>query len=171
MNKKDDVIKLNFTFSKTNLIKGLIVVALVFSVLGLAFWASSSYGAGTSYDFTSIDIDTYLDYLNDDEMRIVYISRPNCPHCVRETPILKKVAAENNLTIYYLNTIDFYDDSIEDYTEDGYKLINSTAEFSEGISTPNILIVQSGKVVDRIEGEAPASDLTDLFTRNGFINE
>ncbi len=156
---------------KEKVIKGVVIAAIVISVLGLAFWVSTSYGSPVTYEFNEIDIDKYIEYLASDEKRIVYVSRPTCPHCVRETPILKSVAAKNNLTIYYLNTVDFYDETIQDYTEDGYKLMNSTAEFSEGIATPNILIIQSGKVVDRIEGEAPASDLTDLFTRNGFINE
>ena len=97
--------------------------------------------------------------------------RPNCSFCVKETPILKRIANEFNLEVYYLDTTKFYDSNIQDYTEDGYKFINSAEVYQQGFGTPNTIIVQNGEIVDGVYQYVEASELKDLFERNGFINE
>ena len=119
--------------------------------------------------FIDIDIDEYLDILKDNKAHIVYIARPSCSYCQLETPILTDIVRNNNLKVYYLNTEGFYDATIMDYTEDGYKLINSLDVFSEGISTPNTLIVKNNKVIDGVYGYVSKSELEDLFERNKFM--
>ena len=59
-------------------------------------------------EFPQIDVDTYLDYLNSEEARIILLARPTCHYCQIAEPILQKMAKDYNLTIYYLNTDNFY---------------------------------------------------------------
>lgn len=161
----------NNKIDKTKLLKGLGVIAVVLAVLGLSFFVSKSYGATGSYEFTNITIDEYLDLMKSEDKKIVYVARPNCSFCVKETPILKRIANEFNLEVYYLDTTKFYDSNIQDYTEDGYKFINSAEVYQQGFGTPNTIIVQNGEIVDGVYQYVEASELKDLFERNGFINE
>lgn len=157
--------------NKKNLLKGLGVVAVVIVVLGIAFFASNNTGDGKVVEFTNITIDEYLDRMNMDEKSIIYIARPSCSWCQKETPIIKKLMSQYDLTVYYLNTEYFYDSEIQDYTEDGYKLINSSGKYAEGFGTPNTIIVSGGEIVDGKFGYVEANELKDMLVSNGFINE
>lgn len=171
-NLKKEIKKDRVSTDKTKLFKGIGVVAIVVLVIALSFVASNSYGAGAaSYKFIDITIDEYLEKLNGDEKSIIYIARPTCSFCTKQAPILKKIASKYELEIYYLDTTNFYDSSIQDYTEDGYKLINSSEVYQEGFGTPNTIVVSNGEIIDGVYQYVEASELTSLFERTGFINE
>ena len=158
--------------TKEKVFKGVGIVVLVLAILGMAFWVSSSYGEDTAaFQFEYIDIDTYLEYLNDDEKRIILLARPDCSWCQLEEPIIKSVGSKNKLTIYYLDATPFLSNIEEDpYTEDGKTLIASDEDwFNGGFGTPNTLIVQNGKIIDGVDGYVERSELEDLFERNGFM--
>ena len=169
--ENNNKININLNIDKTKLLKGVGLVAVVLAIIGLSFFVSKSYGATGAYEFTDITIDEYLELMKSETKKIVYVARPNCSFCVRETPILKKIANENGLEVYYLDTTNFYDSNIQDYTEDGYKFLNSAEIYKEGFGTPNTIVVQNGEVVDGVYQYVEASELEDLFERNGFINE
>ena len=172
MKNKNENIEIKFSINKGNLLKGVGVVVAVLLVLGLSFFVSKSQGTNANtFEYANITIDEYLDLMKSETKKIVYIARPTCSFCVKQSPILKRIASKYELEINYLNTETFYDASIQDYTEDGYKLINSAEEYKEGFGTPNTIIVQDGKIVDGIFQYAEANELKDLFERNGFINE
>ncbi len=162
---------------KEKVIKGIIIAVIVISVLGLAFWVSTSYGTGNgssvNFEFNDITIDEYLELMKSEEPLIIYVARPTCSFCQKQQPIIKKVGGKYNLDINYLNTEEFWDYEKEDYTEDGYKFINSNQVYIDegGFGTPNTLIVQNGKVVDAIYQLATEQELVNLFNKYGFINE
>ena len=167
MKKEEITIRIN----KQKLLQGLGIFAVVVLVLGLAFFASKGNGNGKVVEFVDITIDEYLERMKKDEKSIIYIARPTCSWCQKETPIVKKLMSDYDLTIYYLNTEDFYDSENQDYTEKGYKLINSSEKYKDGFGTPNTIIVQGGKIVDGKFGYVEAKELKDMFVSNGFINE
>ena len=169
-NEKKDTIQINI--NKGNLIKGISVVLVVLAVIGLSYFASSSYGTNSkSVEFIDINIDDYLEKLNGEEKSIIYVASPTCSYCSMETPILKKIASKYDLEVFYLDTSNFYDASIQDYTEDGYKFINSAEVYEQGYGTPNTIIVQNGEIIDGVYQYVEASELDDLFKRNGYVNE
>lgn len=163
--KNDENIVLKF--NKKNLIKGVGLVVIVFAVLGLAFLVSNKTNAETkTFEFTEITIDEYLEKMNASEKSIIYIARPGCTWCQKQSPITKRLGSSYDLTIYYLNTDNVTSD------EAAYeKFRNSAEQYSGDWGTPNTIIVQGGKIVDGIFGYAEADNLKDLFVRNGFINE
>ena len=172
--KSNEEIEVNFKINKKKLLKGAGIVLCVLAVMGLAFFASGSYGKNNeAFEFTDVTIDEYLEKMNGSEKSIIYIARPTCSWCQKQTPILKKVASEYKLTVYYLNTQDFYDSELNDYNEKGHKLIDSVPKFKEegGFGTPGTIIVQNGTVVDGAYGYVEAKELESLFSRNGLINE
>ena len=167
--------------AKDKIFKGILVVLVVAVVLGLAAWSSDSYGKNTEpFEFTYIDVDKYLEYLNDSEARIIYVARPNCSYCQMESPIIKRLASKYDLTLNYLDTTNFleYDENGEVlrdsegnpiYTETGKKFMASAEVYNNGWGTPNTIIVKDGKIVDGIYQYVEESELKTLFKNNGFI--
>ena len=168
--KKNENIEFTLKFNKEKLLKGIGVVALVLVVLGLAF-AVSNNSSSSIFEFVQIDVDKYLDLMKEEEKSIIYVARPGCSWCQKETPVIRSIGSEYNLKIYYLNTDGFWNSELEDYTEDGKKFVNSSEKYKEGFGTPNTIIVQNGKIVDGEFGYAEKSALKSLFIRNGFIDE
>ncbi len=174
--KKED----NSKEMKEKIFKGIGVALVVALVLGFAYWVSLSYGENIEYEFTYIDVDQYIEYMNGDEAKIIYVARPLCSFCQQEEPIIKRVAAKNNLTLYYLDTTDFVEHNEDGttktdesgnviYTENGKKFMASADVYKEGWGTPNTIIVKGGKIVDGIYQYVPEADLIELFKDNGFI--
>lgn len=165
-----------FNIDKEKIFKGIGVGLIVLIVLVLSFLASKSYAIDTeSFEFKNITIDEYLTLVADEEANIIYVARPNCSWCQKESPIIKKIGSEYDLTINYLDTSNFTyqtEDGNFAYTEDGLKFVGTSEKYqNEGYGTPNTLIVQNGEIIDGIYQYADASQLKDLFKRNGFINE
>ena len=168
-NKKDE--ELTIKVNKTKLLKGLGIFVIVVLVLGIAFFASKDGGTTKPGEFIDITLNEYLDRMKGEEKSIIYIARPTCSWCQKETPIIKKIIGEYDLKVYYLNTENFYDSSIQDYTEDGYTFMASSEKYKDGFGTPNTIIVQNGEIVDGAFGYVEAKELKDLLVKNGFINE
>ena len=171
--KKDDV-ELTIKFNKKKVLQGIGIVLVVVAVLGLAFAVSKkSDGKSTAFEFVNIDIDQYLEKMEASEKSIIYVARPGCSWCQKESPIIKKIGGQYNLTINYLNTDPFWDSSANDYTEAGYKFLNSGEPYKseQRFGTPNTIIVGNGEIIDGEFSYVDAATLKDLFVRNGFINE
>ena len=161
-----------FKINKKNLLKGIGVVVVVFAILSLSFVASKSYGLGKeAYKFTDITIDEYLELMNSEDKKVVYVARPTCSYCQLESPIIKKIGSKYNLEIYYLNTQGFFDEEKQDYTEDGRKFMSSNEVYKDGWGTPNTIIVQNGDIVDGIYQYVEEKELLYFLKTNGIINE
>lgn len=161
---------ISITINKKKLINTLLIIVSIAAVLGLSFYASNSYSY-TTYEYTNVTVDEYLELMKSEDKKIIYIAKPTCSYCVMQNPILKKIAQKYNLVVHYLNTENFVDQSTQDYTEDGNKFVGSSEVFQERWGTPNTIIVQNGKVVDGLYQYSEQNELMDLFERNGFINE
>lgn len=169
--EKNENIQINI--NKKNLLKGIGIFVVVLAILGLSFAASKSYGIGFNFKFSDVTVDEYLELMKSEDKKIIYVARPTCSYCQLETPIIKKLGNKYNLTIYYLNTEKFFDEELNDYTEDGKKFINSADYYKEqgGYGTPNTIIVQNGVIVDGVYQYVEEASLLKLFKDNGFINE
>lgn len=169
---KKDSEELTIKINKKNLLKGLGIALIVIAVLGLAFAVSSNSSSNSkAFKFVDINIDEYLEKMNQEESSIIYVARPGCSWCQKESPIIKKIGGQYNLTINYLNTDPFWDSDANDYTEEGMKFINSSDKYAEGYGTPNTIIVGNGEIIDGEFSYVDEATLKELFVRNGFINE
>ena len=163
--------EITLKFDKTKLLKGIGVAAIVIAVLALAFMVSKNAGKDSkTFEFVDITIDEYLEKMQSEEKSIIYVARPGCSWCQKESPIIKKVGADYDLTIYYRNTDPFWDSELQTYTEQGQKFINSDEQYKDGWGTPNTIIVGGGKVIDGEFSYVERNKLIDLFKKNGFIN-
>ena len=113
-------------------------------------------------DLPEINMDTYLEYYNGEENKIVLLARPTCHYCQIAEPIIKKIAKDYNLNIDYLNTDNFSED-------DNSKLMHSDEFFNEGYGTPVLLVVGQGKIVDKVDGLTDTNHYIEFFKDTGFI--
>lgn len=113
-------------------------------------------------ELTEIKIDTYLDYYNGNENKLVLIARPTCGYCQIAEPIIRKIIKDYDIEINYLNTDDLSGD-------DTVKFTSSDAEFSNGFGTPMLLVVGNGKIVDKVDGLTDTAHYVDFIKTNNFI--
>ena len=121
----------------------------------------------SSATFTEISFDEAIQYFEEKKTGILYFGFESCPWCKEAKPILKKVAKNLGVDIYYVKTRDedknlLYDDEqkaqIQLYIQD-YMSNND-----EGVLTlyvPLVLAVQDGQVIDGHEGTLDSHDATE----------
>lgn len=110
-------------------------------------------------DFIEIDVATYMNYYQGSEKKLVLVGRPGCQYCQIAEPILKNIAFEQDLEIYYLNTDNFSED-------DQTTFVQSDDYFSGGFGTPLLLSVQNGNILDATEGLTDKAHYEQFFEKN-----
>lgn len=173
--------------TQENIKTGLIVILGLVVVFGGSFFASEFSGKAGTYnentaassseemepetisedeqkDLNEIGLDEYLSLKDGEEKSIIFIARPTCHYCQLYEPIMKNMVYLYDLKVNHLNT-----DELSD--EEQNKLIKSDDYFSEGYGTPLTLIVQNGKILDKIEGYTTSENTIQFLKDNGFISE
>ncbi len=94
----------------------------------------------------------------------VYIGRKTCPHCVHFSPVLNKSVSKFKYTLNYLD--------IEKITEDEFNMIRTLDPFLEKNfgSTPMVIVVDGGKIIDKVQGNIPENDYYN-FLKNNNVKE
>lgn len=97
---------------------------------------------------------------DNNENFILIVSRSNCSHCATYKPKVEKVAEENDITVYYIDT-----DTLSNKAE-------FLTEFNLDGATPITLFFKDGKetLLNRIEGDTSPKKIKDQFKKMGFIN-
>lgn len=92
----------------------------------------------------------------------VYIGRKTCPHCVHFSPVLNKSVAKFKYTLNYLD--------IEKISEDEYNMIRTLDPFLEKNfgSTPMVIVIESGKITDKVQGNIPENDYYNFLMNNNI---
>ena len=114
-------------------------------------------------EFTYINVDTYLEYLNNSENTFILVARPTCHYCQIAEPILQYIGYRTDLDIYYLNTDNFQEG-------DSQRLRESDEFFSGGFGTPILLILGNGKIHDKVDGLTDLTHYVEFLRENKFIN-
>ncbi len=60
----------------------------------------------TVSNFIELTAEDVADRLANGDKTILFIGKPTCPYCRKFVPKLNNVREENNLTIYYLNSLE-----------------------------------------------------------------
>lgn len=115
-------------------------------------------------DLEEIDVARYLELREEKEPSVIYIARPTCHYCEIQSPIIKNIAYNYDLTIHYLNT-----DAMEG--EEITKFTKSDKTFEEGFGTPCTIIVKGSKIVGKMEGLTDREEMINFFKNNGIIVE
>ena len=112
--------------------------------------------------FKSITSSEFVDAFNGDEKQIIYMGRPTCGYCVKFLPNLQKAQEELKYETLYLD--------VSAVDESGVEEIRGLDQFFEENygSTPIVVIVEKGKVVDYLVGYTDYDTLKEFLEKNGY---
>lgn len=110
---------------------------------------------------------TYTEYNNmvsNNEAFIVVIERTGCSYCEMYMPIIKEVADENKIPIYYINT--------DNLSSEEFELLNNKNSYLRRNSwgTPTTLLMYGNKVLDSIGGYVEKSSI-EAFIKDKVVGE
>lgn len=95
------------------------------------------------------------------EKVVVYIGRSTCGWCQKFSPILEEIAKEEKIKVLYINTDELDQEELSKLQE------YSDNKFTGG--TPTTLIIQSGEVVDSLNGYVEKEQAITFFKNAGMI--
>lgn len=121
----------------------------------------------SSASFTEISFDDAILYFTDKKSGILYFGFESCPWCKEAKPVLKKVAKELGVDVFYVKTRD--EDKNRLYSDDQKEQIQPyiqdyMSNNDEGVLTlyvPLVLAVQDGQAIDGHEGTLDSHDATE----------
>lgn len=109
-----------------------------------------------------ITADSFIDLYNSSDYSVVLITRETCDYCKIATPIIENLLYKYKFSI---NSID-----IEKLTDEERKQIADTnSYFSEGFSTPTLLLIGNNEIKDKLEGLGTKSEYKSFFKAYGYI--
>lgn len=115
--------------------------------------------------FDTVDADKVIDLYKSDDTQVIYIGRSTCGYCVQFLPALQQAQKDYGYKTKYLD--------ITTVSEDGQKAILDK-DNEEGFlannfgSTPMVILVRDGKLVDGWVGYAEYDAFASFLEENGF---
>lgn len=111
--------------------------------------------------FNEVDINGLLEFFENQETGLIYIGRPDLEYCQGTVPVLNQVAADQGLTVLYLDDKKLIDLAPDDsyFMQNWYQLCNDLGPAGDPrglISMPVAAWVENGELV-RYESVAPDS--------------
>lgn len=175
--QKEKVTKEKKSFSLTSKQKDLILILLVVVLLVIALFATMKKEPKLDIElpialegtagFTEITYSEYVEKMNTEAPFLVVIVRDGCGYCEMYEPILKEVAEEYSLPIYYINMTNLNND---EYTALGTS--NSYLKKNQGKwGTPTTLFMYGNTVVDSIPGYVDKDKFVEFVKENFKIGE
>lgn len=114
-------------------------------------------------EFSNISVDSYLIIAHNENKSLVLIGRSGCQYCKIAEPIIQKLMKDNDLTIYYVSTDDFDDDS--------YRKFSESNDLLKSFATPFLMVVSNDEIIDYEEGLLDTDSYKKFLVKNGFITE
>lgn len=113
-------------------------------------------------DFYDIDVDTYLSIAHEEEKSLVLVGRNGCQYCKIAEPIIQNIMYKYDLTINYVST-DYFD-------EESYQRFSNSNDLLKSFATPLLMVVSNDQINDSVQGLLDTDGYMNFFTKNGFIN-
>ena len=125
---------------------------------------NTDYDVSTFEEFT---LDNIKDVFESDKLQVVYIGRATCGYCVKFIPTLKQAQEEFGYTTKYLDISKITDAQPKELMayDNGDKFLEQNFG-----STPMVLLVKSGKLVDTWVGYNEYSEF-ETFLKNNKVGE
>lgn len=112
-----------------------------------------------------IDYQEYSSLITSNEKQLIVIAQSGCDGCLKARPILYEIADEYGVKINYLNA-----SMIDKTNAESFQI--SLSYFEEnGISTPTMLVVQNGQVIDSLIGSVELDKYVEFLEENGYIEK
>ena len=112
-----------------------------------------------------IEYEEYSNLIASQNKELIVIGQSGCEGCTKARPVLYELAEEYDVKINYLNASMLN-------KENAAKFQESLTYFEEnGISTPTLLVVSNGKVIDALVGSVSIESYVEFLKENKFITE
>ena len=143
-------------FKLTSKQKDIVLVLLAVVLLVVAFVVTGNKAPKVNIElpvalegetgFNEITYSEYVEKMNEEKPFLVIIVKDGCGYCEAYTPIVKEVAEEYNLPIYYIN--------LTNITEEEYTALSKSNSYlkSQQWGTPTTLFMSGNTVVGSISG-------------------
>lgn len=95
------------------------------------------------------------------EAKLIYIGRPTCSYCQQLQPVLEEITGMYNVKYQYMNTDELNNSTLT-------KVLN---KFNTDSSTPQLIIVKEGKIVDTQQGYTDREGLFQFLQEGGMIDK
>ncbi len=142
--------------------KNWLIALLIFLVIIFFSIIISNYDASDNISGSSINevsIEQYLELINQEGKKYIYIGYPECPYCVKIEPSLQLVAENLAIEISYLN--------ISGLSQEKYnQLIASNDIFKESWGTPLLLVFNGGQLEDYFMGYGEYIEVENFYQKN-----
>lgn len=159
------IVETNNNSKKIKIIKGIIYSLISIIILGALIYSVIESNERSKY-FQNISFSDVKEIMNEKESNIIYWAQPNCGFCTQFTPIVKKISYNEKIAFNYLNTANLTQD---EYATMITYLSAYNEEYSSGVGTPSIIVVNDGKVVDVQVGALSEEGLISYLTSNKLI--
>lgn len=147
---------------KNTKIVTVLLIALAVVLLG-AFAIIKLRENGTIGAFNSSKIVRQFNKkYNSKERNVIYYASPTCHYCQLLSPILDTISEDYDMDYYYL-------DSTKLSNKERSEILKKLE--IEKHATPITVIVENGKVVDKVEGYVSAQEYLKFFKENEMIPE
>lgn len=160
-------------FKLTSKQKDIVLVLLAVVLLVVAFVVTGNKAPKVNIElpvalegeagFNEITYSEYEEKMNEEKPFLVIIIKDGCGYCEAYTPIVKEVAEEYSLPIYYIN--------LTNITEEEYTALSKSNSYlkSQQWGTPTTLLMSGNTVVGSISGyvdkETFVKDMIDKYIK------
>ena len=160
-------------FKLTSKQKDIVLVLLAVVLLVVAFVVTGNKAPKVNIElpvalegeagFNEITYSEYVEKMNEEKPFLVIIIKDGCGYCEAYTPIVKEVAEEYSLPIYYIN--------LTNITEEEYTALSKSNSYlkSQQWGTPTTLLMSGNTVVGSISGyvdkETFVKDMIDKYIK------
>lgn len=143
-----------------------IAAVIVFS-LGFIVYVKSTDTGEPKNPADSVSIEDSVNKATVDEVRenidkkdkyVFILGDDNCHGCIMFKNNLKKLVAEENVQLDYIDLLVEPQENVEQL------LADLEYDMSQGLSTPSTFIIENGEIVDTVVGAVPLEDLLDMYS-------
>ncbi len=131
------------------------------ALLEKATLESNSISNNEKKEFNKISVDEYLKIYGENDPKLVLIGRSDCQYCVIAEPIIQNIMYKNNISINYLST--------DNFTEESYNNFRNSNDLLQNFSTPLLMVVGNSEITDSIEGLYDSQEYIKFLKNNGFM--
>lgn len=113
-----------------------------------------------------VDYDTFMSMVESGERQIFVLGQTTCGYCTMYKPVINEVSGSTGVGFNYIN--------INTLSEEEYNNIANSIDYlkeNNDWGTPLTLLVEDGKVLNKINGYTDKDSVIEFLKDNGIIGE
>lgn len=129
-----------------------VILAIILVVLVVAFITNNFKKVEGTKESREI-LETFNEYFNSKERKVIYYASSDCSYCKLQTPILETIAKDYDMDYYYIDSSKLGETQRDEILE----------KLEIAHKTPTTVIVENGEIIDTIIGYTDGFDYVEFF--------